>query len=160
MHQYNFLSISQEHLRSLVVSSVSLGVAAAMKNEINMTAINAWKSTVSIVIATKDIVGRCGWKREPTEASMIRRFDIIIYIYLFLGHRSQRLQWPIVITRCPASVVCRLSSVRQFTFSTSSPEPLNGFWLNLVCMKYSWSFTSVVVFRPDPSRGGSRAGQK
>ena len=28
-----------------------------------------------------------------------------------LGHRSQRLQWPIVITRCPASVVRRLSSV-------------------------------------------------
>ena len=28
----------------------------------------------------------------------------------FLGHRSQRLQWPIVITRCPASVR-RLSSV-------------------------------------------------
>ena len=28
----------------------------------------------------------------------------------FLGHRSQKLQWPIVITRCPASVR-RLSSV-------------------------------------------------
>ena len=97
-----------------------------------------------------------------------------------LGHRSQRLQWPIVITRCPASVVCRLSSVvrrpssvvrrpssvvrlssvRLFTFSTSSPEPLDGFWWNLVWMKYSRSLTSVVVFRPDPSRGGSRAGQK
>ena len=35
---------------------------------------------------------------------------------LLLGHRSQRLQWPIVITRCPASV-CP-SSVRLFTFST------------------------------------------
>ena len=84
----------------------------------------------------------------------------------FLGHRSQRLQWPIVTTRCPASVrrlasvVCRLSSVRLFTFSTSSPEPLDGFWWNLVWMKYSRSLTSVVVFRPDPSRGGSRAGQK
>ena len=84
----------------------------------------------------------------------------------FLGHRSQRLQWPIVITRCPSSV-CRLSSVvrrpssvRLFTFSTSSPEPLDGFWWNLVWMKYSRSLTSVVVFRPEPSRGGSRAGQK
>ena len=81
----------------------------------------------------------------------------------FLGHRSQRLQWPIVITRCPESVrrpsvVCR--PVRLFTFSTSSPEPLDGFWWNLVWMKYSRSLTSVVVFRPDPSRGGSRAGQK
>ena len=49
---------------------------------------------------------------------------------LFLGHRSRRLQWPIVITRCPASVV-RPSSVRQFTFSTSSPEPLDGFLMKL-----------------------------
>ena len=32
-------------------------------------------------------------------------------LYAFLGHRSQRLQWSIVITRCPASVV-RLSVVR------------------------------------------------
>ena len=84
----------------------------------------------------------------------------------FLGHRSRRLQWPIVITRCPASVVCRLASVvcrlsvRQFTFSTSSPEPLDGFWWNLVWMKYSRSLTSVVVFWPDPPRGGSRARQK
>ena len=52
-------------------------------------------------------------------------------------------------------------SVRKlFTFSTSSPEPLDGFWWNLVGMKYSWSLTSVVVFRPDPPRGGSRAGPK
>ena len=29
-----------------------------------------------------------------------------------------------------------------------------------VGMKCSWSLTSVVVFRPDLSRGGSRAGQK
>ena len=56
--------------------------------------------------------------------------------------------------------VVRPSSVRLFTFSTSSPEPLDGFWWNLVWMKYSRSLTSVVVFRPDPSRGGSRAGQK
>ena len=80
-----------------------------------------------------------------------------------LGHRSQRLQWPIVIMRCPASVVCcpsvcRPSSVRQLTFSTSSPEPLDGFWWNLVWMKYSRSLTSVVVFRPDPPRGRSRVG--
>ena len=58
------------------------------------------------------------------------------------------------------SVVRRPSSVRLFTFSTSSPEQLDGFWWNLVWMKYSRSLTSVVVFRPDPSRGGSRAGQK
>ena len=82
----------------------------------------------------------------------------------FLAHRSQRLQWPIVITRCPASVVrpsvVRPSSVRLCTFSTSSPEPVDGFWWNLVWMKYSRSLTSVVVFPLDPCRGGSRAGQK
>ena len=55
----------------------------------------------------------------------------------------------------------RPSSVRKlFTFSTSSPKPPDGFWWNLVGMKYSWSLTSVVVFRPDPPRGGSRAGPK
>ena len=76
----------------------------------------------------------------------------------FLGHTgSRRLQWPIVITRCPSSVVCRLSvhpSVRQFTFSTSSPELFYGFWWNLVWMKYSRSLTRVVVFWPDPPRAG------
>ena len=55
----------------------------------------------------------------------------------------------------------RASSVRKlFTFSTSSPKPLDGFWWNLVGMKYSWFLTSVVVFRPDPPRGGSRVGPK
>ena len=50
------------------------------------------------------------------------------------------------------------SSVRKlFTFSTSS-KPLDGFWWNLVGMKYSWSLTSVVVFRPDPPRGRAKIG--
>ena len=57
-----------------------------------------------------------------------------------------------------ASSVVRPSSsssvVRKlFTFSTSSPEPLDWFWWNLVGMKYSWSLTSIVVFRPDPPQG-------
>ena len=38
--------------------------------------------------------------------------------------------------------------------------PLDGCLGNLVGMKCSWSLTSVVVFQPDPPRGGSRAGQK
>ena len=53
------------------------------------------------------------------------------------------------------SVVCKL-----FTFSTSSPEPLDGFWWNMVRMKYSWFLTSVVVFQSDPPRGRSRVGPK
>ena len=50
----------------------------------------------------------------------------------FLGHMSQRLQWPIVIMRCPTSVrpSVRLS-VRLFTFSTSSPEPLDSILMKL-----------------------------
>ena len=82
----------------------------------------------------------------------------------FLAHPSRRLEWAIVIAQRPSSVVRRpssSSSVRKlFTFSTSSPKPLDGFWWNLVGMKYSWSLTSVVVFWPDPPRGGSRGGAK
>ena len=73
---------------------------------------------------------------------MLSQYCLVVHVHggamigLFLGHRSQRLQWPIVITRCPASVVrlssvCRPSSVRLFTFSTSSPEPLDGFLMKL-----------------------------
>ena len=74
--------------------------------------------------------------------------------------RAQEPKAPVTYCDHALSGVRRLSSVRLFTFSTSSPEPLDGFWWNLVWMKYSRSLTSVVVFRPDPSRGGSRAGQK
>ena len=76
---------------------------------------------------------------------------------LFLAHLSRRLKWAILIAHRPSSsvVVCKF-----FTFSTSSQEPLDGFWWNLVGMKYSSSLTSVVVFRPDLPRGGSRAGPK
>ena len=38
--------------------------------------------------------------------------------------------------------------------------PLDGCLRNLVGMKCSWSLTSVVVFQPDPPRGGSRAGEQ
>ena len=83
-------------------------------------------------------------------------FDLV-----FLAHRSRRLEWAIVIAHRPSSVhPSSSSSVRKlFTFSTSSPKPLDGIWWNLVGMKYSWSLTSVVVFRPDLPRGGSRASQ-
>ena len=87
----------------------------------------------------------------------LKKLQVIVWYRFFLRHRSQRLQWPIVITRCPASV--RQSSVRQFTFSISSPEALDGFWWNLVWMKYSRSLTSVVVFRPDPPRADPGRGK-
>ena len=38
--------------------------------------------------------------------------SVYVCLPVFLGHRSQRLQWPIVIMRCPASVV-RRPSVRR-----------------------------------------------
>ena len=78
----------------------------------------------------------------------------------YCDHALSGVRRPSSVVCRPSSVVRRLSSVRLFTFSTSSPEPLDGFWWNLVWMKYSRSLTSVVVFRPDPSRGGSRVGQK
>ena len=78
----------------------------------------------------------------------------------YCDHALSGVRRPSSVVCRPSSVVCRLSSVRQFTFSTSSPEPLERFWWNLVWMKYSRFLTSVVVFRPDPPRGGSRAGPK
>ena len=71
-----------------------------------------------------------------------------------LAHLSQWLKWAIVIGLRPASGVRRRRRRKLFTFSTSSPEPLKGFWWNWVGLKYSWSPTSVVVFRPDPSSTG------
>ena len=84
----------------------------------------------------------------------------------FLGHRSQRLQWPIVITRCPSSV-CRLSSVVR--------RPLDYLHFRLLLQNrlmdfdetwYGWSTQGalqVLLFfgqiRPgaDPGRGKNRS---
>ena len=88
-----------------------------------------------------------------------------VSVWQYTVFRAQEPKAPVTYCDHALSGVCRpssvrLSSVRLFTFSTSSPEPLDGFWWNLVWMKYSRTLTSVVVFRPDPSSGGSRAGQK
>ena len=84
----------------------------------------------------------------------------------FLGHRSQRLQWPIVIMRCPASVVRRPSSVCR---------PLDYLHFRLLLQNrlmdfdetwYGWSTQGplqVLLFfgqiRPgaDPGRGKNRS---
>ena len=91
----------------------------------------------------------------------------VISLIEYIGVSIFRAQEPKApVTYCDHALsgvrpsVVRPSSVRLFTFSTSSPEPLDGFWWNLVWMKYSRFLTSVVVFRPHLSRGGSRAGQK
>ena len=47
--------------------------------------------------------------------------------------RAQEPKAPVTYCDHALSVV-RPSSVRLFTFSTSSPEPLDGFWWNLVWM--------------------------
>ena len=101
-----------------------------------------------------------------TNSVLYETFDGHRSFFIFDIFRAQEPKAP--VTYCDhalsgvrrPSVVRRPSSIRLFTFSTSSPEPLDGFWWNLVWMKYLRSLTSVVVFRPDPSRGGSRAGQK
>ena len=44
----------------------------------------------------------------------------------YCDHALSGVRRPSSVVRRPSSVV-RLSSVRLFTFSTSSPEPLDGF---------------------------------
>ena len=89
-----------------------------------------------------------------------------VWMTYFLGHRSQRLQWPIVITRCPASVRCLSSVVRR---------PLDYLHFQLLLQNrlmdfdetwYGWSTQGplqVLLFfsqiRPgaDPGRGKNRS---
>ena len=87
-------------------------------------------------------------------------YQIFLWIFFFfLAQLSRRLKWAIVIADRPSSVLV----VRKlFTFSTSSPEPLDGFRWNLVEMKYWWSLTIVIIFgqiRPgvDPGRAENRS---
>ena len=92
----------------------------------------------------------------------------------FLGHRSQRLQWPIVITRCPASVVRRPSSVVRRPSSVVR-RPLDYLHFRLLLQNrlmdfdetwYGWNTQGplqVLLFfgqiRPgaDPGRGKNRS---
>ena len=102
-----------------------------------------------------------GVKKDVSRHAWIERSGILEHRHTFLGHRSRRLHWPIVIMRFPSSIVCP-PSVRRLTFSTSSSKPLDGFWWNLVCMKYSMSLTIVVVFgqiRPGAIKGNAKLGQ-
>ena len=60
----------------------------------------------------------------------------------------------------PSSIRRPSSVVRKyFTLPTSSPEPLDRFWWNLVGMNNPWSLTNVVVFQPDTSRADRGRGQ-
>ena len=78
----------------------------------------------------------------------------------FLGHRSQRLQWPIVITRCPSSVVRRPLDYLHFRLLLQNRlMDFDGTW-------YGWSTQGplqVLLFfgqiRPgaDPGRGKNRS---
>ena len=90
---------------------------------------------------------------------------LIHFGLLLLGHRSQRLQWPIVITRCPASVR-HPSSVRR---------PLNYLHFRLLLQNrlmdfdetwYGWStqgplqvllFFGQIPPEADPGRGKNRS---
>ena len=72
--------------------------------------------------------------------------------------RAQKPKAPVTYCDHALSVVCR--PFENLHFGLLLQNRLMDFWWNLVWMKYSRSLTSVVVFRPEPSRGGSRAGQK
>ena len=86
-------------------------------------------------------------------------FKKLVYIF-----RAQEPKAP--MTYCDHALsgvrpsVVRPSSIKLFTFSTSSPEPLDGFWWNLVWMKYSRSLTSVVVFSARSVQGRIQGGAK
>ena len=100
-----------------------------------------------------------------TRTLLLMLLRLTLPVFDFLGHRSQRLQWPIVITRCPASVV-RLSSVCR---------PLDNLHFQLLLQNrlidfdetwYGWSTQGplqVLLFfgqiRPwaDPGRGQNRS---
>ena len=81
----------------------------------------------------------------------------------FLGHKSQRLQWPIVITRCPASV--RPSARRPLDY-LHFPLLLQNRLMDFDETWYGWSTQGplqVLLFfgqiRPgaDPGQGQNRS---
>ena len=89
-------------------------------------------------------------------------------IHTILGHRSQRLQWPIVITRCPASVrpSVRPSVVRRPLDYLHFRLLLQNRLMNFDETWYGWSTQGplqVLLFfgqiRPgaDPGRGKNRS---
>ena len=76
----------------------------------------------------------------------------------FLGHRSQRLQWPIVITRRPASVRRPLDYLQFQLFLQNHLLDFEETW-------YGWSTQSplqVLLFfgqiRPGRIQGGAKLG--
>ena len=69
----------------------------------------------------------------PTKVYVV---SLSIGIERFLGHRSQRLQWPIVITRCPASVVRRPSVVRPSVVR----RPLDNLHFQLLLQNHLMDF--------------------
>ena len=146
---------------SLIIPSkrveIQMQVILQSKNNISSNLANHWVYKRYFSFSTFDGAS----PRSKVKRSFLTRS-------LYSGER----QWPfgpLVSSPVPkarvsychsAPSVVRPSVRKLFTFSTSSPEPLDGFWWNLVGMKYSWSLTSVVVFRPDPPRGGSRVRPK
>ena len=86
----------------------------------------------------------------------VRRGHLVIgsSVCLLLAHLSRRLEWAIVIAHRP-------SSVDFYPFSTSSPEPLDGCWWNLVGMKYSWSLSyKCCCFSARSAQGRIQGGAK
>ena len=144
---------------------MKVNIVARVRTLIIKAYISRWRMNCSIhVYPLYSYILQNQWKKLILICPML-----CLLSSSFLAQLSRRLEWAIVIAHRPSSVrpsvrpsVVRPSSVRRklFTFSTSSPEPLDGFWWNLVGIKYSWSLSSVVVFRQDPPRGGSRAGLK
>ena len=90
----------------------------------------------------------------------LHRYSTYSTQHMFLGHRSRRLQWPIVITRCPASFVRRpLDNLHFQLLLQNRLMDFDETW-------YGWSTQGplqVLLFfgqirpRADPGRGHNRS---
>ena len=74
--------------------------------------------------------------------------EIFFFHFEFFAFRAQEAKAPVTYCDQALSVVC--PSFRLLTFSTSFPEPLDGFLCKFVGVKYSLSLTSVVIYQPNP----------
>ena len=121
-----------------------------------------WSSILCKCHSICGVIGLIFWKykfeNNFLQISMLILFGICSFISIFLKWFLFKVVFSSPEPKARVSYCHSAPSVRRklSTFSTSSPEPLDGFWWNLEGMKYSWSLTSVVVFRPDPPRGGAK----
>ena len=100
-----------------------------------------------------------GNRMDPSFSMWGKLPHVSVCKFSFLGHRSQRLQWPIVITRCPSSVCRPLDNLHFQLLLQNRLMDFDETW-------YGWSTQSplqVMLFfgqihpGADPGRGQIRS---